>query len=161
MRGVLNMDAHSDLTPFQVLPHLKHLDLTHMMLDSLCRSSPFDMVLCSKLPGVLLHELCICHITARSVLDFCTNGLSACSKRQLLNSEANIGAGNQAETTAFLQAQLIVPHSILALTVLTNSLHMWCYNDSKYVQLDWPGQLPSLQSSNLLFVARGHYATNY
>ena len=67
MRGILNMDANSDLTPFQVLPHLKHLDLIHGKLDGLCRSSPFDMVLCSKLSGAVLHELCICHITVRSV----------------------------------------------------------------------------------------------
>lgn len=85
-------------------------------------------------------------VSCSTVLNFHTNGLSARSKLQLLKSEVNIGAVNQAETTAFLQAQFIVPHSILALTVLT-CLHMWCSNDSKFVQLDWLGQLTLCQSA--------------
>lgn len=145
-----------DLAPLQELPRLTTLSLANancVSLSNLKHLTDFSAKVCRiwfQGNCAFVTALLKLSIDSTSLKQFHEVGISACSNLQHLEClGADIGAVNHEETMSFSRTRLCVPHSVSALTALT--FLRISYSNNKCVELDWIGQLPSLQSVALHF----------
>ena len=156
--GRVDHNGFLNLTPLQALPCLSKLNLDEGNfcglggLQHVTSISARDCEVIFQDKCAFVTSLVSLHVASASLEDFHTNGLSACHHLQELDyREADITTVNQAERACFCQGAFLVPSSMSTLTALTSlHIHYHCACYKTTVQLDWLGQLPSLQSVTLI-----------